>query len=53
MLIRWMHTDEAIDDPEYAPLKVFDLIGYAKTASSPNEAFSIKAIIKKRQSSYQ
>ena len=25
-------------DPDYAPLKVFDIIGYAKTATSPQEA---------------
>ena len=47
MLIRWMHTDEALDDPNYAPLKVFDLISYAKTASSPNEAFPMKFLLKK------
>jgi 3-hydroxyacyl-CoA dehydrogenase len=47
MLIRWMHTDEVIDDPNYAPLKVFDLIGYAKTASSPHEAFPMKFLLKK------
>ncbi len=47
MLIRWMHTDEAIDNPNYAPLKVFDLIGYAKTANSPNEAFPMKYLLKK------
>jgi len=47
MLIRWMNTDEAIDNPDYAPLKVFDLIGYAKTASSPNEAFPMKFLLKK------
>ena len=49
MLIRWMHTDEAIHDPNYAPLKVFDLIGYAKTANSPNEALPNKIFVKKRQ----
>jgi len=42
-----MHTDEAIDNPNYAPLKVFDLIGYAKTANSPNEAFPMKYLLKK------
>jgi len=47
MLIRWMHTDEAIDNPNYAPLKVFDLIGYAKTSSSPNEAFPLKFLLSK------
>ena len=46
MLIRWMQTDEAIDDHHYAPLKVFDLIGYAKTASSPNEALPLKFLLR-------
>jgi 3-hydroxyacyl-CoA dehydrogenase len=45
MLIRWMYTDEAIEDPSYAPLKIFDLIGYAKTANSPNEAFPLKFLL--------
>ena len=31
------------------PLKVFDLIGYAKTASSPNEAFNSQIFIRQRQ----
>ena len=35
MLWRWFQTDEAKTDPDYAPLKVFDIIGYAKTATSP------------------
>ena len=38
MLWRWSQTEEAKKDPDYAPLKVFDIIGYAKTASSPQEA---------------
>ena len=29
MLYRWSQTDEAKNDPDYAPLKVFDIIGYA------------------------
>ena len=33
MLYRWSQTDEAKNDPDYAPLKVFDIIGYAKTAT--------------------
>jgi 3-hydroxyacyl-CoA dehydrogenase len=32
MLARWLDTDEARNDPHYAPLKVFDIIGYGKTA---------------------
>ncbi len=38
MLSRWSDTEEAKKDPNYAPLKVFDIIGYGKTASSPVEA---------------
>jgi len=38
LLWRWSQTSESISDPDYAPLKVFDIIGYAKTASSPQEA---------------
>ena len=42
MLWRWSQTDEASKDPDYAPLKVFDIIGYAKTATSPVEAEPLK-----------
>ena len=42
MLARWMDTDEAKSDPNYAPLKVFDIIGYGKTATSPVEAEPMK-----------
>ncbi len=38
LLWRWTQTDQAKNDPDFAPLKVFDIIGYAKTASSPQEA---------------
>ena len=38
MLARWLETEEAKKDPHYAPLKVFDIIGHAKTATSPVEA---------------
>ncbi len=38
LLWRWTQTDEGKNDPDYAPLKVFDIIGYAKTATSPQEA---------------
>ena len=47
MLWRWMQTEESKDDPNFAPLKVFDLIGYAKTASSPNEALPYKFLLEK------
>ncbi len=42
MLWRWSQTEEAKSDPDYAPLKVFDIIGYAKTATSPIEAEPLK-----------
>ena len=42
MLARWLDTDEAKKDPHYAPLKVFDIIGYGKTATSPIEAEPLK-----------
>ena len=38
LLWRWTKSDAAKNDPDFAPLKVFEIIGYAKTASSPNEA---------------
>ena len=42
MLARWSKTEEAKKDPNYAPLKVFDIIGYGKTATSPVEAVPMK-----------
>ncbi len=42
MLWRWSQTNEAKKDPDYASLKVFDIIGYAKTATSPVEAEPLK-----------
>ena len=42
MLARWLDTDEAKSDPNYAPLKVFDIIGYGRTATSPIEAEPMK-----------
>jgi|ETN01SMinimDraft_1059929.scaffolds.fasta_scaffold02456_3 3-hydroxyacyl-CoA dehydrogenase len=47
MLWRWMQAIESKNDPNFAPLKVFDLIGYAKTASSPNEALPNKFLLNK------
>ena len=38
LLWRWSKNDQAKDDHDFAPLKVFDIIGNAKTASSPYEA---------------
>ena len=45
MLARWLNTDEAKVDPNYAPLKVFDIIGYGKTATSPVEAIPMKYLM--------
>jgi len=42
MLARWLETEEAKKDPHYAPLRVFDIIGNAKTATSPVEAEPLK-----------
>ena len=47
MLWRWSQSEEAKNDPDYAPLKVFDIIGYAKTATSPIEAESLKYLMPK------
>ena len=45
MLARWLDTAEAKKDPNYAPLKVFDIIGYGKTATSPVEAEPLKYLL--------
>ena len=42
MLARWLETEEAKQDPNFAPLKVFDIIGYGRTATSPTEAIPLK-----------
>ena len=42
MLWRWSQAEEAKKDPDFASLKVFDIIGYAKTATSPMEAEPLK-----------
>tara|TARA_B100001057_G_scaffold117168_1_gene115763 strand:- start:1804 stop:4026 length:2223 start_codon:yes stop_codon:yes gene_type:complete len=42
MLARWQDTEESKKDPHFAPLKVFDIIGYGKTATSPVEAEPLK-----------
>ena len=42
MLARWLNTEEAKNDPHYAPLKVFDIIGYGRTATSSVEAEPLK-----------
>jgi 3-hydroxyacyl-CoA dehydrogenase len=41
-----LDTEEAKKDPHYASLKVFDIIGYGRTASSPVEAEPMKYLRK-------
>jgi len=50
MLWRWMQTDEAKKNTDFAPQKVFDIIGYGKTASSPIEAKPYKFLLEKDKS---
>ena len=50
MLWRWMQTQEAKKDTDFAPQKVFDIIGYGKTASSPAEAMPFKFLLEKDKS---
>ncbi len=45
MLWRWSQADEAKNNPDYASLKVFDIIGYGKTATSPVEAEPLKYLL--------
>ncbi len=47
MLWRWMQTQEAKKDADFAPQKVFDIIGYGKTATSPIEAIPFKFLLEK------
>ena len=47
MLWRWSQTEEAQKDPDYASLKVFEIIGFAKTATSPVEAEPLKFLTPK------
>ena len=42
-----LKTDKAKKDPDYAPIEVFNIIGYAKTASSPQEAKPLLFLDKK------
>ena len=42
VLWRWSQTEEAKKDPDHAPLEVFNIIGYAKTATSTVEAEPLK-----------
>ena len=50
LLWRWTQIQEAKKDPDFAPQKVFDIIGYGKTASSPVEAIPFKFLLKKDKS---
>ncbi len=50
MLWRWMQAQEAKKDPDFAPQKVFDIIGYGKTATSPIEAMPLKFLLDKDKS---
>ena len=50
LLWRWTQTQEAKKDPDFAPQKVFDIIGYGKTATSPVEAMPFKFLLEKDKS---
>jgi len=50
LLWRWMQSEDAKMDPDFASLKVFDIIGYGKTASSPVEAMPLKFLLNKDKS---
>jgi len=50
MLWRWIQDEKAKEDPDFAPQKVFDIIGYGKTASSPIEAMPLKFLLEKDKS---
>jgi len=50
LLWRWAQTQEAEKDPDFAPQKVFDIIGYGRTATSPVEAIPFKFLLEKDKS---
>ena len=50
MLWRWTQTEEAKKDSDFTPQKVFDIIGYGKTITSPMEAMSFKFLLTKDKS---
>ncbi len=50
LLWRWTQTQEAKKDSDFAPQKVFDIIGYGKTANSPVEAIPFKFLLEKDKS---
>jgi len=45
-----MQDEKAKEDSDFAPQKVFDIIGYGKTASSPVEAMPLKFLLEKDKS---
>ena len=45
-----MQSQEAKKDSDFASQKVFDIIGYGKTATSPNEAMPFKFLLEKDKS---
>mgnify|MGYP004396959719 CR=1 FL=1 len=45
-----MQAQEAKKDADFAPQKVFDIIGYGKTATSPIEAMPYKFLLEKDKS---
>ena len=49
LLWRWSQTKENQSDPDFAPLQVFNIIGYAKTATSPIEAEPLLFLDKKHK----
>jgi len=50
LLWRWLQTQEAKKDPDFASQKVFDIIGYGKIATSPVEAIPFKFLLEKDKS---
>ncbi len=49
LLWRWSQTKGSQSDPDFAPLQVFNIIGYAKTATSPIEAEPLLFLDKKHK----
>ena len=50
MLWRWTQSKENLKDADFAPQKVFDIIGYGKTVNSPIEAIPFKFFLEKDKS---
>ena len=54
LLWRWTQTEEAKTDHDYTPLQeVFNIIGYAKTATSPQEAKPLLFLDKRHKANYK